>query len=122
MKLLIDECLHTSLVKLAHDAGHEAYHVVYLGLAGATDPQLRRRLLRDEMVLVTNNARDFRGILARESIHPGLMVIVPNCPPAMQRALLATALQKVQGLADLINTVVEVEDDGTVTTYQMPPS
>ena len=32
VKLLIDECLHTSLLKLAHEAGHTADHVNYLGL------------------------------------------------------------------------------------------
>ena len=40
VKLLIDECLHTSLVELAHAAGHVADHVNYLGLGAerlATD-------------------------------------------------------------------------------------
>jgi hypothetical protein len=34
VKLLIDECLHTSLVELAHAAGYVADHVNYLGLGG----------------------------------------------------------------------------------------
>jgi predicted nuclease of predicted toxin-antitoxin system len=37
VKLLIDECLHTSLVELAHAAGHVADHVNYLGLGGLKD-------------------------------------------------------------------------------------
>jgi len=40
VKLLIDECLHTSLVNLAHAAGHVADHVNYLGLGGSKDWQL----------------------------------------------------------------------------------
>ena len=40
MKLLIDECLHTSLVELAHSAGHPADHVNYLGLGGYKDWEL----------------------------------------------------------------------------------
>jgi uncharacterized protein (DUF433 family) len=40
VKLLIDECLHTSLVELAHAAGHVADHVNYLGLGSSKDWQL----------------------------------------------------------------------------------
>ena len=32
VKLLIDECLHTSLVKVATDRLYEAYHVAHLGV------------------------------------------------------------------------------------------
>ena len=32
MKFPIDECLHTSLVAVAHDAGHACEHVNFLGL------------------------------------------------------------------------------------------
>jgi len=39
-KLLLDECLHASLLELAHAAGHIADHVNYLGLAGAKDWEL----------------------------------------------------------------------------------
>ena len=34
VKLLIDECLHTSLVKVATDRLYEAYHVAHLGMGG----------------------------------------------------------------------------------------
>jgi hypothetical protein len=39
-KLLIDECLHTSLVEVAHEAGYLADHVNYLGLGSLKDWQL----------------------------------------------------------------------------------
>jgi hypothetical protein len=39
-KLLIDECLHTSLLGLAHTAGHSADHVNYLGLDSSKDWEL----------------------------------------------------------------------------------
>ncbi|ESQ93525.1 hypothetical protein ABAC460_00215 [Asticcacaulis sp. AC460] len=31
MKCLIDECLHTSLVEVVRECGHEGYHVNWLG-------------------------------------------------------------------------------------------
>jgi hypothetical protein len=40
VKLLIDECLHTSLVELAHGAGDVADHVNYMSLGGSKDWQL----------------------------------------------------------------------------------
>ena len=39
-KLLVDECLHVSLVDLARAAGHVADHVNYLGLRGFKDWKL----------------------------------------------------------------------------------
>jgi hypothetical protein len=37
VKFLVDECLHNSLLELAHKAGHAADHVNYLGLASFKD-------------------------------------------------------------------------------------
>ncbi len=42
MKLLVDECLHTSLVTVAHSGGHSADHVSHRGLGGLKDWQLMR--------------------------------------------------------------------------------
>jgi hypothetical protein len=44
MRLLIDPCLHESLVGLAHAAGFEATHVNYLGLKGQPDWALAERI------------------------------------------------------------------------------
>ena len=55
MKLLIDECLHTSLVELAHAAGHVAHHVNYLGLGSSKDWQLMATIRVQDYTFVTNN-------------------------------------------------------------------
>jgi hypothetical protein len=39
-KFLIDECLHTSLIELAHAADQIADHVNYLGLGSSKDWEL----------------------------------------------------------------------------------
>jgi predicted nuclease of predicted toxin-antitoxin system len=87
VRFLIDECLHTSLTITANEAGHEAYHVVYRGWAGLGDHELRAIILRDDFVFVTNNGRDFRELLGRVDLQPGLVIIVPNEKPAAQRQL-----------------------------------
>lgn len=37
MRLLIDECLHTSLIGVAHEAGYVCDHVNFIGLSGYED-------------------------------------------------------------------------------------
>lgn len=122
MRFLVDECLHESLVALAHAAGSEATHVNYLGLSGQPDWVLAERIARDEFTFVTNNRSDFVELFARMALHPGLIVIVPNMVPAMQQALFRAALKHV-GKRDILNTVVEVSLDGEVARcveYEMP--
>lgn len=57
MKFLIDECLHTTLVDVARECGHEANHINYLGLSGETDWDLMPRIVADDYTFVTNNAQ-----------------------------------------------------------------
>jgi predicted nuclease of predicted toxin-antitoxin system len=111
VKLLIDECLHTSLVDLAHRGGHPADHVAHLGLGGYKDWQLMAFIREREYALVTNHGSDFMALYGREAVHAGLIVIVPNVPPAQQRELFQAALERV-GERDLTNTVIEVDSRG----------
>ncbi len=85
VKLLIDECLHTSLVKVATDRLYEAYHVAHLGMSGLKDHELMLRIRDEDFTLVTNNAIDFRRLFRKDQIHPGLVIFVPSVAPAIQR-------------------------------------
>lgn len=107
MRFLVDECLHTSLVSVAHAAGYEAYHVVYYGLQGAKDHELMKHIRKQEFVFVTNNASDFKKLFAREGIHSGLVVIVPSASPEIQQELFKAALKEIKD-NEPINAVVEV--------------
>jgi predicted nuclease of predicted toxin-antitoxin system len=121
MRFLIDECLHESLVGLAHTFGFEATHVNHLGLSGKPDWVLAERAIQDEFTLVTNNRSDFIQLFGRMDLHPGLIVLVPNVIPA-QQALFRAALQ-YSGLRELVNTVLEVSlENKTVhcAAYQLP--
>lgn len=88
MRLLIDECLHTSLVEIAQQHGHEAHHVAWLGLSGEADRGPMPRIVEGDFTFVTNNAIDFRRLYARQELHAGLVIVVPSVAPARQRALL----------------------------------
>lgn len=108
MKFLIDECLHTSLIALAHDAGHLCEHVNFLGLGGYKDWQLMAKIRSDDYTLVTNNRTDFTTLYAQEELHAGLVVIIPNVTPSRQRDLFRAALLHI-GPRDLTNAVFEVD-------------
>lgn len=108
MRFLIDECLHTTLVTVAHDAGYTCNHVNFLGLGGCKDWQLIARIRDEEYAFVTNNGADFKALYGREVVHAGLIIIIPNVIPSRQRELFKAALAHLRG-RDLINTVLEVD-------------
>jgi predicted nuclease of predicted toxin-antitoxin system len=115
MRFLIDECLHESLVGVAHAAGFEATHVNHLGLSGQPDWVLGERIVKDEFTFVTNNRVDFIRLFDRMELHAGLIVIVPNLIPALQCALFEAAIRYLAG-RNLINAVIEVALDGKTAT------
>jgi len=115
MKFLIDECLHMSLISLAHDAGHLCDHVNFLGLGGYKDWQLMAAIRRGDYTFVTNNRVDFTALYGREPLHAGLVVIIPNVPPARQRDLFQAALSHI-GERDFTNAVLEVDLEASAIT------
>ncbi|MER8530471.1 DUF5615 family PIN-like protein [Mesorhizobium sp. M1272] len=135
MKFLIDECLTPELAKIAHGKGHcETSHVVWLGLAGLKDWELKPIILEGDWTFVTKNSVDFRGPkdnpgtkrqYADVAIHAGLVCL--NGPPGMdldmQIELFEIALIELDD-DDLVNQVLEVilEDEETlrVVRYALP--
>ena len=124
MKFLIDECLHTSLLQVAHAAGYMADHVNYLSLGGLKDWQLLPVIREREFTFVTNNGADFLALFGKEALHPGIVIIVPNVTPVLQRELFKAALDHI-GARDLTNSVVEVKyvrDQIVCSEYALPES
>ncbi len=107
MRFLIDECLHESLVRVAHGAGFEATHVNHLGLSGKPDWELAERIVEGEFTFVTNNRFDFIRLFGQMELNAGLIVLVPNVVPALQRALFEAAIRYLGG-KDRINSALEV--------------
>ena len=123
MNFLIDECLHTSLVGVAVERGHEATHVTYRGLSGVQDWNLMAPIREGDFTFVTNNAKDFRRLYAQEDIHAGLVILIPNVPPSEQRELFEAAVDDLVVAPGLINEALEVgivEGDIQITRYELP--
>ena len=109
MRFLIDECLSPALVREAQRSGSEAYHLAHLGRAGAKDAEVVALALARDMILVTNNASDFRRLYAAEEIHPGLVILVPNANRETQLRLLEAALARLRTSRGLVNRALDVD-------------
>jgi hypothetical protein len=81
------------------------------------------RIIEEDFTFVTNNARDFRKLYAKEELHAGLVIIVPQVLPVLQRDLFALILQDLADTQDMVNEVIEVTLDGedaVLTRYSLP--
>src|ERR1700683_4340414 len=116
MRFLIDECLSIDLMLIANQAGHEAQHIAHVGKAGWKDWNVVRYANAGDFVLVTNNASDFRQLYARQPIHAGLVIIIPNASRPAQRRLFRGALAELATLGEPVNRVLEVDIDGDDVT------
>jgi len=107
----------------AMDRGHEGYHVNWLGLSGETDWDLMPRIVADGLTFVTNNARDFRKLFSREPIHAGLVIIVPQVTPSLQRSLFSLVLDELDSDASLLNEAIEItidDGDAVISRFEIP--
>lgn len=128
---LMDECVATALVGIAHGENHVAYHVAHLGMAGKSDQAVAQKAVDDGLIIVTNNARDFRGkhppkaggALGVVELHPGLICLNVQGLEDQGKAFRA-ALRHLQSLDNMINVVIDVDMDAkgdfVVRQYEMP--
>ena len=129
MRLWFDEDLSPTLVRVAHELGFEATCNRDRGVLGVSDTALRQLVHSEGFVFITDNASDFRPMYARDDIHPGLIVVPAGYGRAMQQFLTRevvnwvanAALQSDQAAADyMLNRLVEIDRDGSVTSYALP--
>ena len=119
----IDENLSPSLVRTAYGFGHGAFHINHRGWSSLQDPEVLWHLLDEDLTLVTNNWDDFRPMLARTTVHPGAIVILPNVRRERQVELFSAALSAIRDHdppLDMVNTILEVDAHGTVVRYSWP--
>jgi Domain of unknown function (DUF5615) len=85
VKFLVDEMFGPEVVGRLRSSGHEAVGVRELDLAGKDDAAVLARAVREERVLVTENAADFVPLLderaaAGERLVPVLVALKRNLP------------------------------------------
>ena len=122
IQFLIDEDVTPRLRDVAIARGYNAYHVQYLDWKGRKDFAIRRRMLEEDLTLVTGNWRDFRPMLQREEIHPGA-ISLPDVPRAEQIRLFEAALDYIEAASppsDMVNRVLIIDEEGQVQDLEIP--
>jgi predicted nuclease of predicted toxin-antitoxin system len=119
VRLFIDECLSPALAWLLNESGeHDAIHPRDVGRRGDPDHVVVRRCLDEDRVIVTENARDFRALLAGAELHPGLVIL-----PAIDREgtwrLLCKVIDFLNAHGDpmkiMVNHVAEIDLQESIT-------
>lgn len=122
MKLLVDENLSPRLVALLHAKGVEAAHIVHLGRASLTDPELWRLAFERSEAVVTTNVGDFIVLASGSELHAGIVAFrVAGLSALEQWAHLEPVVDHalVQAL-DLTNRLVEIWGVGDFTVSGLP--
>ena len=77
-KLLLDENIPIALARQLRRRGWDAVHTNEIGLKRAPDPQVLKRAVEENRILVTFNSKDFIRLDAKYrsegSTHPGILV------------------------------------------------
>ncbi len=91
MRFLIDECISPSLSRHLNESGlHDAIHPRDRERLRDSDREVFALAIREDRVIVTENASDFRTLAASVELHPGLIIL-----PSVARA-------EAQRLMDLV--------------------
>ena|SRR5437870_3088952 len=124
LKFFIDECLSPILAARLNELGIDAVHPLNVGRRGEGDHIVLKRSLDEDRMIVTENAKDFRGLIGRSQMHPGLIIL-----PSIDRegawrllnAVLSFLGQQENPRDYMFNWVLEVSEDETIQAHQLPP-
>jgi predicted nuclease of predicted toxin-antitoxin system len=124
VRLFIDECLSPELAKRLNETGnHDAIHPRDYGRLGEPDHLVLRRCLDEDRVIVTQNARDFRKLVGREELHPGLIILSAvgrERSWTMLLSVIAAITRRGTTIDGLVNQVAEVDGVGQVVFADLP--
>jgi len=97
MRLLIDENLSPRVARLLREAGHDAAHVIEVGLGNTDDPLILTAAADDARTIVTADT-DFGALLAAPGTSSPSVVMLrssDHLTPDEQAQLIATVLARV---------------------------
>ncbi len=101
---------------------HDAVHPLHVGRRGAPDHSVLAWCIEEDRVIVTENARDFRRLIGKTELHPGL-IILPSVDRKGTWVLLQAALEFLETRGEptsiMVNRVLEVRETGELTLSSM---
>ncbi|HMN71524.1 MAG TPA: DUF5615 family PIN-like protein [Rhodoblastus sp.] len=124
MRFFVDECLSPHLALDLAAQGHDAIHPLHVGRRGELDHTVKDRCIAEDRVVVTENVGDFKALLSREAIHPGLIAL-PQTSKARGLALVLAAITMLERLDNdpmnaIVNGIVYFDDAGQPALHPLP--
>ncbi|WP_199500211.1 DUF5615 family PIN-like protein [Methylovirgula sp. 4M-Z18] len=124
MRLFIDECLSPEIALDLARLGHDAVHPLHIGRRGEQDHTVKDRCIAEDRVIVTENVGDFKALLGREDIHPGLIAL-PQTSRAKGLALIADAIALLEGrggdpMGAIVNSCIDFDASGQPHLRPLP--
>lgn len=129
MQFFIDECISPQIAARLNARGqHAAVHPRDIGRRGDPDHVVLRNAIAEDRIIVTENARDFRGLMGKQHLHPGLIILPcvtrDRCMELLILAIAfleaAAATAKETPVDHMVNRVVEIDSEGRCSIYRMP--
>lgn len=119
VRLFLDECISPAISRALNAEGaHFVMHPRDFGGLGAPDREVLARCVQQDLVLVTQNARDFVGLVSVQDIHPGL-IILPCVGRVRSERMLRAVIEQLSKRGDpmevMVNRVLEVTADEEMT-------
>ena len=124
MKFFIDECLSPELaIRLNKTRRHDAIHPLHMGRRGEPDHRVLQRCISEDRTIVTENGRDFRRLIGKTEIHPGL-IILPSIDREGTWRLLEKAIAFLESQGNpadvIVNQVLEIDASGAFSLQPLP--
>jgi predicted nuclease of predicted toxin-antitoxin system len=125
VRFFVDESLSSALARRLNKLGFDAFHPLDVGRRGDLDHTVLKRCVEEDRILITENARDFRGLVSQTDMHPGL-IILPSVGREGTLRLVQEVLQFLARQAEprnfMFNRVLEISQDGAISAHILPPS
>jgi len=123
LKLLLDENLSPKVAMWLRDSGIDAIHLRDRGLLEATDREVLDQAFNENRVLVTANVGDFLKLARARELHAGIVVLDDGgLLRDEQHEVVRRAYDAMLGERDMVNRVLRVARDGTMTFEDVPPA
>jgi predicted nuclease of predicted toxin-antitoxin system len=120
MRFLVDASLSPVVAAALRDAGHDAVHVVDLGLVTADDDRILGRAAQDDRVILTADA-DFGALLAIGGLAKPSVVLLRSADHLGPQGQAALVLANLSQLAsDLEAGAVASISRGSVRVRNLP--
>ncbi len=105
------------------DSGIDAIHLRDRGLLEATDREVLDQAFNENRVLVTANVGDFLKLARARELHAGIVVLDDGgLLRDEQHEVVRRAYDAMLGERDMVNRVLRVARDGTMTFEDVPPA